>query len=695
VLGEEEQMLSVLPWAIRYGLILLLAMPLIVTPQTIFPFIVGKVLYARGLIEIVTAVWVVLMLWDARYRPSLRSWILVAFAGYVGVALLSAFWGVSITRSLWSNYERMMGVWDLIHWFLLFLVTVSVVRRPQEWRALFNWMLVVTLLLELLGLAQAFGWRAEPNSRVEATLGNPSYLAAILVVGILLAIGLLARSFAPRDSGEQEPPGSAASPSRRQGPRRRERKRRRARLRQESLALWGQRSFWALVSLLGMWALFATGTRGALAGLVGGLFAVALACAIRWNRRTLRPVGVAAGGLLLAIVVLYALSLTAALPNVPGVRESDVLTRLVNPKVVKGDMASRFISSEAGVRAFLQRPLLGWGPENFEVAFDRFAEPSWFIQSPRLLDQAHNKIVEELTTKGALGALFYLTLWAAVVWRLIQRRRPAGDEALAYAVLGALTGYFVQNLFLFDTPAMLLPWVLLVAYAAAQEQTSGEAPRVGLTPRKSGGNVASRPFSRPGIRSLSKVAASVAALLLLGFSLYYLNYRPYAAARSFQDALNPGPVAQQLEYAQTSFALFPPMATLPRQMTLEVLASRWANLSAEERQQALAVESQEGRRALQAEPSSFLVLRSIVSLRQSSATSPEEAAMIDPLVQILQQVAPGRPETHVFLARQALLKGNYREAIRIADAYEAHAAGTGWYFEEVKRTAEERLKSER
>jgi O-antigen ligase len=586
----------------------------------------------------------------------------------------------------------MMGVWDLIHWFFLILVTVSVVRRPQEWRALFNGILVMTLLLELAGLAQAFGWRIAPQGRVDATLGNPTYLGAILVVGILLAIGLITQSFLSRDKEKKEPPGPAAAPFRKKMGRLS------ALLRHESLGLWVWRSFWALVAVLGMWVLFETGTRGALVALVSSLVTMPLAWGIWGSRRLLLPVALVAAGLLVVTVTLIALDLTVGLPIVPGVREPTVFARLPNPvdyTEVKTALSPRLASSEAGGRAFLQRPLLGWGPENFEAAFDRGAEPSTFRHGDLFWDQAHNKIVEELTTKGVLGAFFYLAIWATVVWSLIRRRRPAGEEALAWWVLAALTGYFVQNLFLFDTHAMLLPWVLLVAYAAGQEQMLCEARRRGLSQPKSGSNVASRPFPRLSIPSLSKVVASVVALLLLGFSLYFLNYRPYAAARSFRDALHPGPVAQQLAQAQTSFSLFPPMATQLRQFTLEVLASRWPNLSAEERQQALAVVSQEAYRALQAEPRNFRVLRTIIWLRQGSVTSPEEAAMIDPLLQALQQVAPQRPETHWLLARQAVLKGNYREALEIAEAYEAHAPGTAHYFKEVRRLAEEQLKAER
>ncbi len=62
----------VLLQAIRVGLVLLWWMPLVVTPWTFVPFIVGKAVYARSLIAIVTGLWVVLMVYAREYRRRAR-----------------------------------------------------------------------------------------------------------------------------------------------------------------------------------------------------------------------------------------------------------------------------------------------------------------------------------------------------------------------------------------------------------------------------------------------------------------------------------------------------------------------------------------------------------------------------------------------------------------------------------------------
>ena len=99
-------------WMIRAGLVLILLTPFTSSPPpTVFPFVVGKALYSRTLIEIVFVAWVLLALFQPAYRPP-RSRLLILLGAALGVAVLSACLGVSVQRSFWSSYERMQGVVD-------------------------------------------------------------------------------------------------------------------------------------------------------------------------------------------------------------------------------------------------------------------------------------------------------------------------------------------------------------------------------------------------------------------------------------------------------------------------------------------------------------------------------------------------------------------------------------------------------
>ena len=83
---------GVLSHVVWMGIVLILLTPFIVTPQTAFPFMVGKAVYSRVLIEIVFVCWGMLALLSPPYRPP-RSWLLILLAVALGVAVLSACLG--------------------------------------------------------------------------------------------------------------------------------------------------------------------------------------------------------------------------------------------------------------------------------------------------------------------------------------------------------------------------------------------------------------------------------------------------------------------------------------------------------------------------------------------------------------------------------------------------------------------------
>ena len=112
---------------------LLLLTPFVVTPGTVYPFVVGKALWSRSLIAVAFALWALLALLHPGYRPP-RSWLLVLLVAGYGATVLSAAFGVHPGHSLWSDYERMQGVVDQAHWVVLAVVLASVLHTPRGWR---------------------------------------------------------------------------------------------------------------------------------------------------------------------------------------------------------------------------------------------------------------------------------------------------------------------------------------------------------------------------------------------------------------------------------------------------------------------------------------------------------------------------------------------------------------------------------
>ena len=449
---------------------LILLMPLIVTPDTVFPYIVGKSVYVRSLIEVAFGLWLVLAYRYPSYRLP-RSRLLLIFAFYVGITLLAGLLGVSPQRSLWSTYERMQSIIDLAHWLAFAVVLASVFRSFLNWRYLLIFNLGVSVVMALLGVAQHYDVGSIPfydflqaNPRLDITLGNPTFVGAYMMVNALIGLGFLGQSFLQKASPRQQ-----AS----RAPERRRQRRRRTQSSSVNYSLISWRLFWLAAIALDLWILSLTGTRGAFIGLGASLMAFAVVYIALGQVRMLRLAASGLIGLLALVALVFVLGKDTAIFE--KIAESNVMIRRVSTiGLTDNTLVSRLDSISAGLEGFAARPILGWGPENYNVAFGRYTKAD--SRATETFDQVHSKPMEELTTKGALGFLSYMALWAYMFWIVFQkaRRQEAGEQFFTLVIGATLIGYFVQNLFLFDTPATLLQFILLLGYVVTLEITMVE-----------------------------------------------------------------------------------------------------------------------------------------------------------------------------------------------------------------------------
>ena len=524
--------------AVRSIVVLVFVAPLIVMadplPSTFFPYIVGKALYIRSLVEIAFVLWLVLAFWHPSHRLP-RSWIIPMLAAYVLIVLLSSLAGVSPQRSLWSTYERMQGWIDLAHWFALTVVMVSVFRSFRDWRALLQFNLAISFIMGLLGLAEmndisVLGYLSG-GERINITLGNATFVGAYMLVNILIALAFLAYSMVRPDEGRRP-----------QVSRRVERNRRRTRARSSEFSAWGVawwRAFWVATIVLDGLMLVQSGTRGAVIGLTFGLLAFALAYIVVGRLYRVRIASAVLVGTLVVVVVAF-----AAVRNAEWfetVTDSNrLISRLANIGLDDPSTRGRINSARIGFDGFLERPLLGWGPENYTIAYDQFLTAEVASVSTESFDQAHNKVIEEAVTKGALGLGSYMAVWLLMLWVVIRRIRRQDPALQLFTMLigAAATGYFVQNLFLFDTPGTVGQFYLLVGFVVFIET----APATALDPAAAspGGEEAVpgwaarfRFLQTDGWKSAGLIVAGIVAIA----AIYFLTIGPYVGSRTVLQGL--------------------------------------------------------------------------------------------------------------------------------------------------------------
>ena len=653
--------------SIRLLCYLVLLTPLIVMtdplPQTFFPFIVGKSLYARTLIEILVGLTFVLILRYPSYRPK-WSWILTIMVMYVAITLLASSTGVSPQRSIWSTYERMSGWVDIAHWYFYSVVLICAHRTFVDWKRLFNFNLSISLILGLLGLTQYYGLGFLPylqeGGRIEITLGNPTYVGAYMVVNILIGIGLLIQSYYPLNSVEVVTNVTRSA-------RRRNKSSKIDKSPNESNLIY-IRSFWVLSIFVGLFTLFLSGTRGAFLGLIAGLIVFSVSY-IKWGEKDiiLKVVRI-------SIAFILILGLIALIVNrngfVGGVRGGDnVVSRVVSTGINDASFQGRISSLKLGLKGFMKKPLMGWGPENFTIAYDRHLTPEIAAQSTSSFDQAHNKIVEELTTKGIVGLVFYLGIWGAAFYILFSNLKIQINGYRVFSILigSALIGYFVQNLFLFDTPGTIGQFIILMSFVIWIEISKGSD--IELDDDLNGKPISKHKLSE--YHDFITASCLVGILIFVGIIAYQLNYKTYQASNTLLGTLigkNDWSTKQAI--FNDSIDQFEPLANYPRIIAYNQIIKDWPELNAGDRVKALEFVNKQGSYGTSSEPEDWRMYVPVSTIFHLGGTvDPEYNKQANGLALIAYELAPNRVEVVRHLARSYLYMGEFDKAREIKDKY--------------------------
>ncbi len=201
------------PKIIFLGILLIALLPLVVSPETVFPYVVGRSLWFRGIIYCITTLWLLLLWVDRSYIPA-KSTLILTLSLFVLFQALAGLFGLSPNASFWGNFERMEGVVEYTHWLVFAVIAFSTIRKKVSWIKILKINTIIGMAVAMLGLLEYFGLIipvifnlelfplvSTPEQsytfgeRIESTIGNPVYLAAYLSLIIFSSFGLVSRDF--------------------------------------------------------------------------------------------------------------------------------------------------------------------------------------------------------------------------------------------------------------------------------------------------------------------------------------------------------------------------------------------------------------------------------------------------------------------------------------------------------------------
>lgn len=448
----------------------------IISTSTLFPFIVGKYVFFRTTIDLALIFFLLgLLLQDKlsvvinHLLSVLKNPLVIAVSIFTFIFLLAGFFGVDPANSFWSNFERGEGGFQMIHLWLFFLLLVALFREEKDWRKLFwvsiiagifmafygfgaglkyvdaEWTTVIkngNSVQELSGrggfLYQAFKNFIGPqfNERFHGTLGNPAYVATYSIFLLFYVAYLYLGKFYKKTFSWQSLPLYISS----------------------------------IIFLIVFWM---AATRGAFMGLI-----LAIIMAVGYFAYIYKPwrkwlfSGIAI--LIISVSAMVYLKNTAFVKSIPGSRIFDI-------SFSAKTWEDRTYMWKMAWDGFKERPLLGWGPENYLNIFDQHFNIKYFKPAEGFgawFDRAHSVYFDYLAETGILGLLSYLIIFIIFYWQFIKFQisnfKSQKEKLIVIdyqsliinALLFAIpVAYLVQGLVLFEVLPLYLNLFLFLSFA--------------------------------------------------------------------------------------------------------------------------------------------------------------------------------------------------------------------------------------
>lgn len=568
-------------WAVFLARAILVAasfalfLPIIVNGSFYYSFMFLKSILFRATVQLMVALYVALAMISPPYRPRfhLLSYALMA---WFGVMLISSLPGISVDawNSWWGDFRRMGGMVAQLHLLAFFVVLSQTFKRERDWLTVFVASLFAAVLMGFSGMLQYlqldYLYRFPQESRIEGAAGNANFFAAAMMLSILVVLWLLAR----KDKGTAYPvlarvwlillagvdlfavgwdicTGGHITSGLTLFP-----------VAVFALALHGMSFGWfvlrrsirageAVLVLIAGWCFFwmyQTQTRSAVVGLFGSLMCLAALYSFFGATRKAR---LACACLILLIILPPAVILINR--SSPWITSHPILLRYASLSFSDASAVNRVYAWRASARAAAERPLFGWGLDNYRNAFDRHFPPEihtaagaefWF-------DRAHNWVMDIGTTTGLAGLTIYAGFYGMVLLFLWQRWFQRRDQADTLLMMALVLAYLLQGLFTFDTVNTDIILYLVLAYVAYLHAGAATCPDVHPGDKS--------PPTRRSRRDWILVGSAAA---ILAAALSFSVIRPFKSNRLLQQAristraLDPETRTPRVAYREETVGLF-------------------------------------------------------------------------------------------------------------------------------------------
>lgn len=429
-------------WVYLIGFFLIASLPLFAAPPLLHPAPWGKTVLFRIIFSIIIFFFTYQLIHQKNtplfknLAPRAVRLILGILALLFSLFTLSTIFSQDISFSFWGSPWR-AGGFLTFSFYIIFAILTFLIIKDRDWKKIWNFSIFIGVLITIFGVGQYFklfsGFIVSSDVGVPSTMGNSSLLAIYLslLFFLTLALGLKEKSIL-------------------------------------------KKVFYFLSIFLFVFGIFISGARSTYLGIIIGLFFFFFFYPKKMPRLKI----ITGGLLLLSVLAVFYFNSSPTPPNfvknnATSSRIFSYLSTRASFKTAIGDLVgARFSTWSIGLQAIKEKPIFGWGPENFSIAFDKYYNPSLPQIAGLWWDRAHNFFIEYASTSGIPFLTTYLLLIGVLFWQLqiLKKSHNPGEtvsnqrSVIVHGIQATLIAYLISIFFTFDDIDTYLVFFLLVGY---------------------------------------------------------------------------------------------------------------------------------------------------------------------------------------------------------------------------------------
>jgi len=495
---KMKSMKSIREGILKYGICLLvLFLPLVVFPNYFFYYVSSKTILLYGFISVLFPLWLYTIYIDKSYRLSHRQlYFFIPLALYVFWLTISGIWAVNPHLAFWSTFERGTGLITIYFALMSSFVVASVVSRHgyHYLYTLLKFLLIGSFILALSVWFSDRGidlsYQIFKYSSGGGLTGNSSVSSAYLIFSFFSGIYLLISKTIS--------------------------KKWKIAISIILLTIILSPSFINIYSILINRNLIEF-SKGSFVGIFAGLGAMGIGYLCLSRIKKNRNLGIAS-----IFISLIICSIGWGIFITPGT--------YLHEKFVQVSLESRFIFWDIAQKAMNDHPYLGYGPENYSIAFQDKFDPYLFkskYYNETSSDKAHNIYFDTGVSGGYPAIAIYLFLFLSIFYAIYEAYKKKKITKLQAGTLwGLFIAYIFQNLFLFDSNISIFYFFVFLGII------------YGLLGENLIEHEKEKTESKNIIDKNLKITVSVLLVILSGISLWYFVVLPSRKAILLQNVVS-------------------------------------------------------------------------------------------------------------------------------------------------------------